>query len=72
MLKKKIYVTLLFIIGCQNDPASVNSDNENLDRVHGTLHGIITDKNTNSRLENITVKCLVGNSILSTVSDVDG
>ena len=68
---KKLFILLLFIIGCSEDPTSVETDDTS-DRVHGTIHGIVSDENTNTRLSGIIVKYLKDDSIDTTVTDTDG
>lgn len=59
-------LTIFLFIGCEE----TTPDKEGLrGRVVGSVHGVVTDANTNSRLEGITVTTIVDGEILTATTD---
>ena len=56
---------MLLLVGCGDDSAVPDEDL----MVVGTIHGIITDYNTNTRLDSIQMRTISSGKILSTMTD---
>ena len=61
-------LTILLMFGC-NDISDTNPDANTDGRVIGTVHGVVTDANTNARLDSVQVTTIGGGEILSTTTD---
>jgi len=66
---KLSFLLLILFSGCEEASNIVNS---NADTGEYSIHGIITDANTNTRLDSVQVFCLDDGSIQSTFSDAMG
>ena len=67
-----IMIMLLMIAGCGDNITKIYGNGETDGRVIGTIHGIVTDANTNERLENVDVTWLDENEIKTTSTDALG
>jgi len=64
-----ILTILLLLVGCGDDVTKYIENLETDGRVIGAIHGVVTDANTNARLDGIQVTTVVVGEILSTTTD---
>jgi hypothetical protein len=60
-------IAILFIMGC-NDEITNNYNNTD-GRVVGSVHGVVTDANTNARVSGVEVTTVVDDKIIATITD---
>lgn len=62
-------LTILLLVGCDNSVTNNYPDLDTDGRVIGTIHGVVTDENTNDRLDSVQVTTVDNGEILSTITD---
>jgi len=65
-------IMLLMLAGCGDNITKIYGNGETDGRVIGTIHGIVTDANTNERLVNVDVTWLDENEIQTTTTNALG
>lgn len=71
MFKLTLLGFTLFILGCDDDILSTGrGDSE--DRVHGSVHGIVTNNNTGAQLQNVKVSWITNGMEDSVFTDENG
>lgn len=66
-----LLITMLFIFSCSGDEVTNLTGNAN-GRVVGTIHGVVSNANTNVRLDSVKVTWVSKGHISSTYTDLEG
>ena len=72
-MKKQLFwipvLILLLLAGCTENVTNYYSNLETNGRVIGYVHGVVTDANTNARLDSVEVKWAVNGELMTTTTD---
>ena len=69
IISLSLILTILLLVGCDDSVTNNYPDTDTNGRVIGTVHGVVTDANTNTRLNSAKVTTVVDGDILSTITD---
>jgi len=62
-------LTILLLVGCDDSVTNNYPGTDTNGRVIGSIHGVVTDANTNVRLDSVQVTTVGGAKMLSTITD---